>query len=296
MPARLIDGKAVAAEYRERVKTDVAAFAARTGVTPHLAAVVVGEHPASAVYVRNKRRACEKAGVASSLHELPESASQVDLLTVVHGLNADPNVHGVLVQLPLPDAIDERAVLDAVDPRKDVDCFHPENVGRLSQGRPRFAPCTPAGVMELLDSAGVETAGRRAAVLGRSEIVGKPMAMLLLARGAADRRADATVTVCHSRTADLAAVCREADILVAALGKPEFVTADFVKPGAAVIDVGINRLPEDRGGGLVGDVAFDAVREVAGALTPVPGGVGPMTVAVLLRNTLTAAELQSRGE
>ena len=291
MPATLIDGRTVAAAYRERVKTDAAAFAARTGITPHLAAVVVGKHPASAVYVRNKRRACVRAGIESSLHELPDSASQVDLLTVIHGLNADPAVHGVLVQLPLPDAMDERAVLDAVDPLKDVDCFHPENVGRLSQGRPRFRPCTPAGVMELLSSAGIETTGKRAVVLGRSEIVGKPMAMLLLARGA-----DATVTVCHSRTADLAAVCREADVLVAALGKPEFVTADFVKPGAAVIDVGINRLPEERGGGLVGDVAFDAVKEVAGTITPVPGGVGPMTVAVLLRNTLTAAELQTRGE
>ena len=291
MPATLIDGKRIAAAYRERVKADAAAYTGRTGVPPHLAAVVVGEHPASAVYVRNKRRACEKAGVGSSLHALPESASQVDLLTVIRGLNADPAVHGVLVQLPLPDAIDERAVLDAVDPLKDVDCFHPENVGRLSQGRPRFAPCTPAGVMELLDAAGVETAGKRAVVLGRSEIVGKPMAMLLLARGA-----DATVTVCHSRTADLPAVCRGADVLVAALGKPEFVTADFVKPGAAVIDVGINRRPDDRGGGLVGDVAFDVVKEVAGAVTPVPGGVGPMTVAVLLRNTLVAAELQIKGE
>ena len=290
MSARLIDGKAVASEYRERVRTDAAAFTARTGVAPHLAAVVVGENPASAVYVRNKQRACEKAGIGSSLHALPESASQVDLLTVIHGLNADPAVHGILAQLPLPDAIDERAVLDAVDPLKDVDCFHPENVGRLSQGRPRFSPCTPAGVMELLDSSGIETAGKRAAVLGRSEIVGKPMAMLLLARGA-----DATVTICHSRTTDLAAVCRGADILVAALGKPEFVAAEFVKPGAAVIDVGINRLPEDRGGGLCGDVAFEAVKEVAGAITPVPGGVGPMTVAVLLRNTLTAAELQAAG-
>ena len=290
MPATLIDGKAVAAEYRARVQEDVAAFTARTGVAPHLAAVVVGEHPASAVYVRNKRRACEKAGVASSLHELPASASQVDLLTVIHGLNADPAVHGVLVQLPLPGHIEERAILDAVDPLKDVDCFHPENVGRLSQGRPRFAPCTPAGCMELLDAAGVATAGARAVVLGRSEIVGKPMAMLLLARGA-----DATVTVCHSKTADLPAVCRGADVLVAAIGRAEFVTADFIKPGAAVIDVGINRLPDDRGGGLAGDVAFEEVREVAGAITPVPGGVGPMTVSVLLRNTLTAAELQSAG-
>jgi methylenetetrahydrofolate dehydrogenase (NADP+)/methenyltetrahydrofolate cyclohydrolase len=295
MPATLIDGKAVAAAYRERVKTDVAAFTDRTGVTPHLAAVVVGENPASAVYVRNKRRACEQAGVGSSLHALSDDASQTDLLTCVHDLNADPAVHGILVQLPLPDQIEERAVLDAVAPLKDVDCFHPENVGLLSQARPRFAPCTPAGVMELLAAAGFETGGKRAVVLGRSEIVGKPMAMLLLARGA-----DATVTVCHSRTADLAAVCREADVLVAAIGRANFVTADMVKPGAAVIDVGINRLPagsrDGQGGGLAGDVDFEAVREVAGSITPVPGGVGPMTVSVLLRNTLTAAELQSTGE
>ncbi|NNJ26774.1 bifunctional methylenetetrahydrofolate dehydrogenase/methenyltetrahydrofolate cyclohydrolase FolD [Alienimonas chondri] len=291
MPATLIDGKAVAAAYRDRVQTDVAAFTQRTGVTPHLAAVVVGENPASAVYVRNKQRACEKAGIGSSLHTLPATASQSDLLTCVHGLNDDPTVHGILVQLPLPEQIDERAVLDAVAPLKDVDCFHPENVGLLSQARPRFAPCTPAGVMELLSAAGVETSGKRAVVLGRSEIVGKPMAMLLLARGA-----DATVTVCHSRTADLAAVCREADVLVAAIGRAKFLTADMVKPGTAVIDVGINRLPEEEGGGLAGDVDFDAVREVAGSLTPVPGGVGPMTVAVLLRNTLTAAELQTAGE
>ncbi len=250
----------------------------------------VGENPASAVYVRNKQRACAKAGIESSLHTLPATASQTDLLTCVHGLNADPDVHGILVQLPLPEQIDERAILDAVAPLKDVDCFHPENVGRLSQGRPRFAPCTPAGVMELLAAAGVETSGRRAVALGRSEIVGKPMAMLLLARGA-----DATVTVCHSRTANLAAVCREADILVAAIGRAKFVTADMIKPGAAVIDVGINRLPEEEGGGLCGDVDFDAVKAVAGSLTPVPGGVGPMTVAVLLRNTLTAATLQSKG-
>ena len=291
MPATLIDGKAIAREYRERVRTDAAAFTGRTGVTPHLAAVVVGENPASAVYVRNKQRACEKAGLGSSLHALPENASQVDLLACVQGLNADPGVHGILVQLPLPDQIDERAVLDAVAPLKDVDCFHPENVGRLSQGRPRFAPCTPAGVLELLASSGIDPAGARAVVLGRSEIVGKPLAMLLLARGA-----DATVTVCHSRTRDLAAVCREADVLVAAIGRPRFVAREMVKPGATVIDVGINRLPEDAGGGLAGDVDFDAVNEVAGALTPVPGGVGPMTVAVLLRNTLTAAELQTKGE
>ena len=288
MPATLIDGKAVAAEYRARVQEDVAAFTARTGVAPHLAAVVVGEHPASAVYVRNKRRACEKAGVASSLHELPASASQVDLLTVIHGLNADPAVHGVLVQLPLPGHIEERAILDAVDPLKDVDCFHPENVGRLSQGRPRFAPCTPAGCMELLDAAGVATAGARAVVLGRSEIVGKPMAMLLLARGA-----DATVTVCHSKTADLAAVCREADVLVAAIGRPRFVTADMVKPGAAVIDIGINQIDDGAGGSrIVGDVDTEAALEVASWVTPVPGGVGPVTTAILMRNVLRARARQ----
>ena len=290
MPARLIDGKAVALAYRARVREDAAAFTEHAGVVPHLAAVVVGENPASAVYVRNKQRACEKAGIASSLHALPDIASQADLLARVRDLNADPAVHGILVQLPLPDQIDERAVLDAVAPLKDVDCFHPENVGLLSQGRPRFAPCTPAGVLALLAAADVSTAGKRAVVLGRSEIVGKPMAMLLLARGA-----DATVTVCHSRTANLAAVCREADILVAAIGRARFVTPEMVQPGATVIDVGINRLPDDEGGGLCGDVDFEAVREVAGAITPVPGGVGPMTVAVLLRNTLAAARLQTQG-
>ena len=290
MPATIIDGKAVAEAYRAKVREDVAAFVAETGATPHLAAVVVGEHPASAVYVRNKRRACETAGIGSSLHTLPESASQEELLGVVKDLNADEAVHGILVQLPLPDRIDDRAVLDAVAPRKDVDCFHPENVGLLSQGRPRFAPCTPAGVMELLAASGIETAGKRAVVLGRSEIVGKPMAMLLQARGA-----DATVTVCHSRTADLPAACREADILVAAIGRANYVTAEMVKPGATVIDVGINRLPEGEGGGLVGDVDYRAVQNVAGAITPVPGGVGPMTVSVLLRNTLTAARVRTRG-
>ena len=286
MPATLIDGRAVAADVRERVAAEVAAFTADTGVTPHLAAVVVGEDPASAVYVRNKQRACEKAGILSTKHALPADATEGELLAMIDGLNADAAVHGILCQLPLPGHLDERAVLDRVDPLKDVDCFHPENVGRLSQGRPRFAPCTPAGVMALLGAAGLNPAARRAVVLGRSEIVGKPMAMLLSARGA-----DATVTVAHSRTADPAAVCREADILIAAVGRPRFVTADWVKPGAAVIDVGINRLPEENGGGLVGDVDFDAVRRVAGAITPVPGGVGPMTVAMLLGNTLAAARL-----
>ena len=210
----------------------------------------------------------------------------------MHGLNADPNVHGILVQLPLPDQIDERAVLDAVAPLKDVDCFHPENVGRLSQGRPRFAPCTPAGVLELLASSGVETAGARAVVLGRSEIVGKPLAALLLARGA-----DATVTVCHSRTRDLAAVCREADVLVAAIGRPRFVARRHDQTRRDGDRRGHQPTArKKKGGGLAGDVEFDAVRAVAGALTPVPGGVGPMTVAVLLRNTLTAAELQTKGE
>ena len=294
MPATLLDGRAVAADVRERVAREAAAFTAETGVTPHLAAVVVGEDPASAVYVRNKQRACEQAGILSTKHALPAETSQDELLALIDRLGADSSVHGILCQLPLPDHLDERAVLDRVDPLKDVDCFHPENVGRLSQGRPRFAPCTPAGVMELLRAAGFDPAARRAVVLGRSEIVGKPMAMLLLARGA-----DATVTVCHSRTPDPAAVCREADLLIAAVGRPRFVTAQFVKPGAAVIDVGINRLPDapssdNGGGGLAGDVDFDAVREVAGLITPVPGGVGPMTVAMLLGNTVRSARLQPR--
>lgn len=284
MPATIIDGKAVAARMTTEIATDVAVLKQSTGVVPHLAAVLVGDDPASAVYVRNKQRACEKTGIGSTLHRLPAVTTENQLLKLVSELNADPAVHGILVQLPLPRQIREQVILDAVVPTKDVDCFHPQNVGLLVQGRPRFLPCTPAGCQRLLAEYSINTAGAHAVVLGRSEIVGKPMALLLMQRGAF---ADATVTVCHSRTQHLAEIVRQADILIAAIGKPRFVTADMVKPGAVVIDVGINR----DGDKLVGDVDFESVSAVAGAITPVPGGVGPMTIATLLRNTLTAAQL-----
>ena len=285
MSARLIDGKAVAAEIRSRIAGEAAAFLSRTGKTPHLAAVLVGDDPASAVYVRNKQTACEKAGLKSTLHRLSAATTTEQLLELIDQLNADPDTHGILVQLPLPAQIDSQLVLDAVTPLKDVDCFHAENVGLMVQGRPRFLPCTPSGCQQLLIHAAVETAGKHAVVLGRSEIVGKPMAMLLVQKGQA---ADATVTVCHSRTRNLPEIVKQADIIIAAIGKPQFVTADMVKPGATVIDVGINRV----GDKLVGDVDFEAVKEVAGAITPVPGGVGPMTIAMLLQNTMRAAQIQ----
>lgn len=286
MTARIIDGKAVAADIRQQVAAEVATFQAQTGITPHLAAVLVGEDPASAVYVRNKQNACSKAGFKSTLHRLPAETTQDELLKLVRELNADRDVHGILVQLPLPKHIHEQAVLDTVTPLKDVDCFHAENVGLMVQGRPRFLPCTPHGVQQLLLASGTEVAGAHAVVLGRSEIVGKPMSMMLVQRGAA---ANATVTICHSRTRDLANLVRQADIVIAAIGQPKFVTADMIKPGAVVIDVGINRVGEE----LVGDVDYEAVKEVASAITPVPGGVGPMTIAMLLKNTLTAARIHA---
>ncbi|MFQ5732353.1 MAG: bifunctional methylenetetrahydrofolate dehydrogenase/methenyltetrahydrofolate cyclohydrolase FolD [Planctomycetaceae bacterium] len=284
MTARMIDGKRIAAELRAGLADDVRRFQKATGVTPHLAAVLVGDDPASAVYVRNKQRACEKAGIRSTLHRLPAETSQDELLSLVAGCNAANDVHGILVQLPLPGQIDEQAVLDLVSPLKDVDAFHPENVGLIVQNRPRFLPCTPHGIQELLRIESIETSGKHAVVLGRSEIVGKPMALLLMRKGG---NANATVTVCHSRTRNIAEIARTADILIAAIGKPNFVTAEMVKPAAVVIDVGINRVD----GTLVGDVDFDAVKEVASAITPVPGGVGPMTIAMLLKNTLAAAKL-----
>ena len=284
MPATLIDGKATAARMTAEIADDAAAFQRATGIIPQLVAVLVGDDPASAVYVRNKQRACEKAGLKSTLHRLPKETTEVDLLNLVEQLNGDRAVHGILVQLPLPKHIREQVILDAVIPSKDVDCFHPHNVGLLVQGRPRFLPCTPAGCQRLLAEYKIETAGAHAVVLGRSEIVGKPMAMLLIQRGAI---ADATVTICHSRTRELASIVRQADIVIAAIGKARFVTADMVKPGAVVIDVGINR----EGDKLVGDVDFEPVSQVVSAITPVPGGVGPMTIATLLRNTLTAAQL-----
>ncbi|MCX7410098.1 MAG: bifunctional methylenetetrahydrofolate dehydrogenase/methenyltetrahydrofolate cyclohydrolase FolD [Planctomycetales bacterium] len=287
MPARLIDGKAIAASIRERLAVNVTAFTETTGVTPKLAAVLVGDDAASQVYVRNKEQACQKVGMASDVHRLAASTTQDELLELVGRLNADPTVHGILVQLPLPKHIHETTVLDAVHPLKDVDCFHPENVGLMVQNRPRFLPCTPHGVQVLLRESGTVVDGAHVVVLGRSEIVGKPVGMMLLQKG---ETANATVTICHSRTKNLAEVTRSADILIAAIGKAEFVTADMVKPGAVVIDVGINR----RDNALVGDVAFASVSEVASAITPVPGGVGPMTIAMLLENTLTAAKLAAK--
>lgn len=284
MTATIIDGKAIAAELREALRVEVERFCERTDCVPHLAAVLVGDDPASAVYVRNKQRACERAGIRSTLHRLSSATSEADLLGLVAELNGDDSVHGILVQLPLPEQISEQRVLDSVLPRKDVDAFHPENVGLVVQGRPRFQPCTPRGIQHLLTVSATQLAGAHVVVLGRSEIVGKPIANMLLQRGPG---ADATVTVCHSRTRALADLTRTADVVIAAIGKPAFVTADMIKPGATVIDVGINRV----GDRLVGDVDFASVREVAAAMTPVPGGVGPMTIAMLLQNTLTAAQL-----
>jgi len=286
MTAQLIDGKAIALKIRGEIATEVAMLTAQTGVVPHLAAVLVGEDPASAVYVRTKHQACEKAGMLSTTHRLQATVSQQELLELVVRLNADPAVHGILVQLPLPKGIDTTAILDAVNPFKDVDCFHPENVGLLVQNRPRFLPCTPQGIQVLLRESGLDPAGKHVVVLGRSEIVGKPIGIMLLQKGA---WADATVTICHSRTKHLADITRSADILIAAIGRPEFVTADMVSPGVVVIDVGVNRV----GDKLVGDVAFEPVREMASHITPVPGGVGPMTIAMVLQNTLTAAKLRA---
>jgi len=280
MTAQVIDGKQIAERTRAEAAAGALELKARTGVIPHLAAVLVGDDPASAVYVRNKQLACEKAGFKSTLHRLPASTAQAELLALVQSLNTDPGVHGILVQLPLPKSIDTTLILDAVLPSKDVDGFHPENVGLMQQGRPRFLPCTPAGVMRMLQVSGIETSGRHAVVIGRSDIVGKPMAALLSQKGA-----DATVTLCHSRTRDIGAYCRAADILVAAIGIPQFVKGDMVKPGAVVIDVGINRVNDK----LVGDVDYLPAAQVAAAITPVPGGVGPMTIAMLLANTLRAA-------
>jgi methylenetetrahydrofolate dehydrogenase (NADP+)/methenyltetrahydrofolate cyclohydrolase len=276
--AQIIDGKAIAAGIRADLARQVAGLAAR-GVTPGLHVVMVGEDPASAVYVRNKSKACAEAGIACEIHHLPAETPQGDLLARVHGLNADPAVSGVIIQLPLPDHMDEAACLGAVAPDKDVDGFHPVNLGRLLGGDPAFVPCTPAGVLRLLEAAEVPVAGRRAVVVGRGN-VGLPLAVLLT-------RADATVTVCHSKTRDLAEITRTADVLVAAVGRPAVIGADMVRPGAAVIDVGINRATDGR---LAGDVDFAAVARVAGWITPVPGGVGPMTVAMLLANTVRAAE------
>ena len=279
---KLINGKEISAAVRAELKETCAAFVANRGYAPGLAVIIVGEDPASQVYVRNKARACEEVGFYSEVHRLPAETTQAELDALIARLNTDARIHGILVQLPLPAHLDEEEVTLRIDPRKDVDAFHPFNVGRILLGDPVFLPCTPAGVMELLRRSGIDPAGKRCVVIGRSNIVGKPMAMLLLA-------ANGTVTVCHSRTADLASVTREADILVSAVGRAGFVTADMVKPGAVVIDVGMNR---DAAGKLVGDVDFPAVSPLCSYITPVPGGVGPMTITMLLRNTLVAAEGQ----
>lgn len=294
MTAKIIDGTAVAAKMREQMAEDVQKLQAEYGITPGLATVLVGMNPASASYVRMKRKACEKVGILSFPNELPEDASQQEVEALVARLNADPKVHGILVQLPLPGHLDEEKVLSLISLHKDVDGFHPVNIGRLAmKGRdPLFIPCTPYGSLVLLEEAGAELSGAEAVVLGRSNIVGLPMAMLLIHR-------NATVTVCHSRTKDLPAVCRKADILVAAVGRAEMVRADWVKPGAYVIDVGSNKIDDpnsEKGYRWVGDVAFDEVKEVAGAITPSPGGVGPMTITMLLKNTLRGAQMVAEGK
>jgi methylenetetrahydrofolate dehydrogenase (NADP+)/methenyltetrahydrofolate cyclohydrolase len=276
--ATIIDGKATAAAVRERVKQGVSAFVAETGHTPGLVTVLVGEDPASQVYVRNKRQQCEAVGMNSFHEEHPATISQEELLSIVDRLNADDRVDGILVQAPLPQGLDFKQVLDRLDPSKDVDGFHPLNVGRLVANQPGLRACTPAGVMELLHAYDVPVSGAEAVVVGRSDIVGKPVALLLL-------HESATVTIAHSRTRDLPGVVRRADIVVAAVGRPQMITGDMIKPGATVIDVGINRTDA----GLVGDVDFESAERVAGAITPVPGGVGPMTIAMLLQNTLEAA-------
>jgi methylenetetrahydrofolate dehydrogenase (NADP+)/methenyltetrahydrofolate cyclohydrolase len=296
--ARLLDGSAIAGAIRAEAAEEARRLTA-AGTRPGLAVVLVGDDPASAIYVRNKARACEEVGLQHETHRMPATSTTAEVLAVVEALNARPDVHGILVQTPLPRQVETQRVLDAVSPDKDVDGFHPANVGLLSQKRPRFVPCTPAGIMEMLRRESIPVAGRRAVVVGRSDIVGKPMAMLLM-------HADATVTVCHSRTRDLAEVCREADVLVAAIGRAGLIRAEHVKPGAVVVDVGMNRVEDAalardlvepgrlavlarRGSLLVGDVHTPSVAPVASALTPVPGGVGPLTIAMLVANTVRAA-------
>jgi 5,10-methylene-tetrahydrofolate dehydrogenase/methenyl tetrahydrofolate cyclohydrolase len=293
MSAQIIDGKEIAATIRAEVKAEVEELQAQTGQVPGLATVLVGERKDSQTYVRMKKKACAEVGITSFSHDIPADVSEAELLKLVQELNANPEVHGILVQLPLPDHIDTETILGGISLEKDVDGFHPINIGRLSmkQRDPLFVPCTPKGCIELLDRMGIEIAGKQAVVLGRSNIVGLPVAMLLLHR-------NATLTICHSRTQDLPGVVRQADILIAAVGRPEMVRGDWLKPGVAIIDVGINAVDDPeakRGYRLVGDVAFDEAQEVAGAITPVPGGVGPMTIAMLLRNTLDGAKRTLAG-
>lgn len=284
MSARILEGKVFAQQFKEAAGKCAEAFRQKYGTAPGLAVIIVGENPASQVYVRNKHKSCEELGIRSDVIRMPEHATKEELLAKIDELNADRAIHGILVQLPLPDAIhaQEEEILNRIDPAKDVDGFHPVNVGRLVTGSPGLVPCTPAGCIRMLELADIPMDGKRAVIIGRSNIVGKPMLHLLMAK-------HATVTVCHSHTQNLPEITREADILVAAIGKPKFVTADMVKPGATVIDVGINRIAPKK---LVGDVDFEAVKEVAGAITPVPGGVGLLTVAMLMQNVVEAAERQ----
>ncbi|MBD0316064.1 MAG: bifunctional methylenetetrahydrofolate dehydrogenase/methenyltetrahydrofolate cyclohydrolase FolD [Nitrospiraceae bacterium] len=279
MAARLIDGKALAQEVRDRLAVASAELLAKTGIKPGLATILVGEDPASQIYVRNKQKACELAGIHVDDHKLSASTTQADLLALIEKKNADPQIHGILVQLPLPKHIDSKVILEAVSPSKDADGFHPYNLGRLVEGHPVFEACTPKGVIKMIESAGLPIEGKRAVVVGRSNIVGKPLALMLLQR-------NATVTICHSKTRDLPAVCREAELLLVAIGKAKFVTADMVRDGAVVIDVGTNKTPE---GKLCGDVDFEPVSRKASWISPVPGGVGPMTIAMLLENTVESA-------
>lgn len=281
--ANIINGKEVSASVKLRVKNETAELIEKNGITPGLAVVIVGNDPASRVYVNSKKKACAEVGFNSFEYALPEETSQQELLELVEKLNNDSKVNGILCQLPLPKQINENAIINAIRPEKDVDAFHPFNVGKIMIGEFAFLPCTPAGVMELIDSTGVEVSGKNCVVIGRSNIVGKPMSMLLLHRSG-------TVTICHSKTQNLAEICKNADILVAAVGRANFVTADMVKEGAVVIDVGMNRLEN---GKLCGDVDFNEVEKKASFITPVPGGVGPMTIAMLMQNTLTAAKLQN---
>ena len=286
MTARILEGKVFAQQIKEEAKKNADRLKETYGVTPGLAVVIVGENPASQVYVRNKHKACEALGIYSEIIAMPETTTKEELIAKVDELNADAKIHGILVQLPLPEQIArfESEILDRINPLKDVDGFHPVNVGRLVTGQPALVPCTPFGCIRMLELAGIPMDGKRAIIIGRSNIVGKPMLHLLLQK-------NATVTICHSHTKDLASITREADILVAAIGKPHFVTADMVKPGAAVIDVGINRIAPKK---LAGDVDFEQVKEIAGAITPVPGGVGLLTIAMLMQNAVHAAEMQLR--
>jgi len=281
---QILDGKAIAEVIRYEIAAEIATLRSERKIVPCLAALLIGDDPASRIYVNNKEKACQQVGIESRILRLPASTTTPELLRHIDQFNADPAVHGILVQLPLPKSCDEQQILDAIDPGKDVDAFHPENVGLLSQGRPRFLPCTPHGVQQLLVRSGIQTAGQHIVIVGRSDIVGKPMALMMVQKSAG---ADATVTVVHSRTKNLADLIRQADILIVAIGKAKFVTGSMVKPGAVVVDVGINRLPD---GKICGDVDFDTVKEVAGAISPVPGGVGPLTITMLLQNTLTAAK------